>query len=79
MSTMVNVYEAKSRLSALLNEVEAGSSVVIARAGRPVARLIPFEPEQRKPRVPGTMAGKIWLSPDFDAIDEEIIQDFLES
>jgi prevent-host-death family protein len=76
---MVNVYEAKSRLSALLNEVEAGSSVVIARAGRPVARLIPFEPEQRKPRVPGTMAGKIWLSPDFDAIDEEIIQDFLES
>ncbi len=75
----MNVYEAKSRLSALLNEVEAGSSVVIARAGRPVARLIPFEPEQRKPRVPGTMAGKIWLSPDFDAIDEEIIQDFLES
>ena len=76
---MVNVYEAKSRLSALLNEVEAGSSVVIARAGRPVARLIPFEPEQRKPRVPGTMAGKIWLSPDFDALDEEIVQDFLES
>jgi len=37
MSTMANVYEAKSRLSALLNEVEAGSAVVIARAGRPVA------------------------------------------
>jgi len=40
---------------------------------------LPYEPEQRKPRVPGTMSGKIWLAPDFDAIDEEIIQDFLES
>jgi len=79
MGTVVNVYEAKSRLSALLNEVEAGASVVIARAGRPVARLIPFEPEQRKPRIPGTMAGKIWLSPDFDDVDEEIVKDFLES
>lgn len=79
MGTMVNVYEAKSRLSALLNEVEHGSSVVIARAGRPIARLIPYEPEQRTPRAPGSMAGKIWMAPDFDVIDEEFANEFLES
>lgn len=79
MSALVNVYEAKSRLSALLNEVEAGASVVIARAGRPVARLIPYEPEKRAPRKPGSMSGKIWMAPDFDAIDTEIADEFLNS
>jgi prevent-host-death family protein len=77
MSTMVNVYEAKSRLSALLNEVEHGSSVIIARAGRPIARLVPYEPDVRPPRVPGSMAGKIWMAPDIDAVDEEIAHEFL--
>jgi prevent-host-death family protein len=79
MTTLVNVYEAKSRLSALLNEVEAGASVVIARAGRPIARLIPYEPERRAPRTPGSLAGKIWMAPDFDDVDIEITDEFLNS
>ncbi len=79
MTTLVNIYEAKSRLSALLNDVEAGASVVIARAGRPIARLIPYEPESRMPRKPGSMAGKIWMAPDFDDSDREIADEFLNS
>jgi prevent-host-death family protein len=68
----VNIYEAKSQFSKLIDEVEAGAEIVIARSGRPVARLVPV----RRPahdRVPGSLAGKIWIAPDFDEPDEEII------
>lgn len=61
----VNVYEAKSRLSALLVRVEAGEEIVIARNGRPVARLVPMR-ERRSARVPGAWKGQVWMAPDFD-------------
>lgn len=73
---VVNVYEAKTRLSALLAEVEAGGSVVIARAGRPIARLVPYVPDVRPARVPGLLRGRIHISRDFDAVDEEIAAAF---
>jgi prevent-host-death family protein len=81
MSTpeVVNIYEAKTRLSALLAEVEAGGSVVIARAGRPVARLVPFQSRRRPPRVPGLMRGRIRIIGDLDAADREIAADFDEA
>lgn len=61
----VNVHEAKTHLSRLLAEVERGQPVTIARAGRPVARLVPaMTPPQR---VLGQERGKIWIAPDFDA------------
>ena len=62
----VGVHEAKSTLSKLLVRVEAGEDVVIARGGRPVARLVPVDdaaPERR----PGTWAGRVRMSDDFDA------------
>ncbi len=61
----MNVYEAKTHLSQLLEEVEAGSEVVIARNGRPVARLVPLQ-HSRRARVPGSLKGKIWIADDFD-------------
>ncbi len=61
----VNVHEAKSSLSRLLARVEAGEEVVIARAGRPVARLVPVEAVPL--RRPGTAAGRIRIAADFDA------------
>ena len=70
----VNVHEAKTQLSKLLAEVEKGREVVVARNGRPVAKLIPFPaPTTQRLRV-GTWKGKIWTSPDFDAplSDEEL-------
>ncbi|MSP88970.1 MAG: type II toxin-antitoxin system Phd/YefM family antitoxin [Alphaproteobacteria bacterium] len=62
----VNIHQAKTHLSRLLEQVAEGEDVVIAKSGKPVARLIPFKPA-RKPRVPGSMKGKIWISEDFDA------------
>jgi prevent-host-death family protein len=72
---IVNVHEAKSQLSRLLQEMENGEEIVIARNGTPVARLVPHV-EERKPREPGSAKGKVWMSPDFDARDEQIERDF---
>jgi len=65
MPTVVNVHEAKTHLSRLLQRVADGEDIVVARAGVPVARLVPYVPE-RKPRVPGAWKGKVWIADDFD-------------
>lgn len=71
----VNVHEAKTQLSRLLQAVEDGEEIVIARNGEPVAKLVRHEPE-RQPREPGSLKGKLWMSPDFDEPDEQIERDF---
>lgn len=65
------MHDAKTHLSRLVEQVEAGEEVVIARAGRPVARLIAFRP-RTAPRVPGIWRGKVAIAPDFDATDDEL-------
>jgi antitoxin (DNA-binding transcriptional repressor) of toxin-antitoxin stability system len=62
----VNVHEAKTTLSRLLAEVEAGTDIVIARAGRPVARLCAFRAEG--PRELGGLAGRGRVPDDFDSM-----------
>ena len=64
----VNIHEAKTHLSRLLQRVAQGEEVTIARAGVPVAKLIAAGP-QTKSRPMGMDAGKIWIAPDFDAPD----------
>ena len=76
MGDAVNIHEAKTHLSRLIERVEAGEEIVIARAGRPVARLVPNRP-RREPRVSGIWRGKVRLTPDFDASDE-LIADLFE-
>jgi prevent-host-death family protein len=71
MERQVNVYEAKTQLSKLLEQVEAGDEIVIARNGRPIARLIPLQ-RSRPHRVPGGWKGKVWIAPDFDEPDPEL-------
>jgi prevent-host-death family protein len=61
---VVNMHEAKSRLSELVRLVEAGEKVVLARNGTPVAELVPPEPPKR--REGGFWKGQVWISPDFD-------------
>jgi prevent-host-death family protein len=73
----VNVHEAKTQLSKLLARVEAGEEVVIARAGKPVARLVPAAPGKRR-RVPGEDEGKGWIAEDFDAPLPPEIQKYFE-
>ena len=74
-NSTVNIHEAKTHLSRLVERVEAGEEVVIARAGRPVARLVPFRP-RTAPRRPGLWRGRVELAPDFDATDERLLADF---
>jgi prevent-host-death family protein len=61
----VNVHEAKTHLSRLLERVERGEEVTIARAGKPVAKLVPLEPPARR-GMWGKYKGQIWMSADFD-------------
>lgn len=61
----VNVHEAKTHLSRLLERVERGEEIVIARAGKPVARLVPAEPKPKRGMY-GKYKGQIWMSEDFN-------------
>jgi prevent-host-death family protein len=63
--TTVNLFEAETQLSKLVELVERGEDVVIARGGKPVARLTPLCPE-KKPIRYGAMKGQIWIAEDFD-------------
>ena len=76
----VNVLEAKTQLSALLARVEAGEEIVIARAGVPVAKLVPIPPE-RKPRVPGAWKGRFTFPTDEEwaESDSVVLEMFEES
>ena len=71
----VNVHDAKTHLSRLLERVEAGEEIVIARAGRPVARLVPLV-ESGTDRTPGGWEGQVWIAPDFDELPPEVAAAF---
>jgi prevent-host-death family protein len=73
----VNIYAAKTHLSRLIDRVNAGEEVVIARHGRPVARLVPAE--TAKPRKPGLLEGQgYWVADDFDAPLPDDLLDLFE-
>lgn len=78
MAETVNVHDAKTHLSRLLERAESGEEIVIARAGKPVARLVPYGTEHPK-RVFGRLRGQIVIHGDFDADNEEIAREFEES
>ena len=66
MTETVNIYDAKTRLSQLVDRAAKGEDVVIARAGRPVARLVAYRASERK-RKPGRLRGRIRIGRGFDA------------
>ena len=65
MAKVVNLYDAKTQLSALVDEAAAGKEIIIAKAGRPRAKLVPLRESVR--RRPGRAKGRIWMADDFDA------------
>jgi len=77
MGKVVNLYEAKSQLSALVEQAAAGEEIVIAKAGMPRARLVPLQSRVR--RRPGGSKGRIWIAPDFDAPLPPDVADAFES
>jgi len=74
----VNVHEAKTHLSKLLERVALGEEVIIAKAGTPVAKLIPFD-EQPRTRIFGSAKGDFTVPDDFIESDTEIERLFYES
>jgi prevent-host-death family protein len=77
-STQVNLYEAKTQLSSLVERAAKGEEFVIAKAGKPMAKLVPVAPEPKVARKPGqNLLGITYIADDFDApLPEEVLQDF---
>lgn len=74
--TIINIHAAKTHLSRLIDEVAAGKEVVIAKHGKPVARLLPLTPTQAK-RPLGRLAGQLEIPADFDEpLPEETLRGF---
>ncbi len=74
--TVVNIYDAKTQLSKLIEEAAAGNDVIIARGGKPVARLTRLDSSKRKLRF-GVLKGKIEISGEFDApLTSEVLGQF---
>lgn len=75
MGDPVNIYDAKTRLSELVERAAGGEEIIIARAGTPIARLVPMHVKQRKP---GEWKGKVRMSEDFDDLPEDYLREALE-
>jgi prevent-host-death family protein len=76
MAKVMNLYEAKSQLSSLVEEAAAGDEIIIAKAGVPKARLVPLRPRTTRRR-PGGSEDRVWIAPDFDApLPEDLLDAF---
>ena len=75
MATTVNIHEAKTHLSQLLAAVATGEEIVIARAGKPLAKLVPYQ-EAMEPRTPGYWRSRVRIAPDFDDLPEALAAAF---
>ncbi|HIJ40854.1 MAG TPA: type II toxin-antitoxin system prevent-host-death family antitoxin [Deltaproteobacteria bacterium] len=70
---IANISEAKAQLSALIERVMAGQEVIIGKAGKPVAKIVKYDPSE-KPRKPGALKGKIKIAEDFDELPNDIAE-----
>jgi prevent-host-death family protein len=74
---IVNIHQAKTTLSQLLESALAGEEVIISKAGKPLARLVPYQPA-KNPRIPGYWNNRVKMADDFDApLPPEILAGFL--
>ena len=72
----INIHEAKTHLSRLVDEVNAGEEIVIAKAGKPLARLIPFRGRPGRRKL-GALSGRFSVPDDFDApLPSRVLDDF---
>ena len=74
----VNIHEAKTHLSRFVDQAAAGEEIIIARAGKPVARLVPLAGTEMQPRKLGLGKGKFSLPEGFDAMNAAEIRDMFE-
>jgi len=71
----VNIHEAKTHFSKLLEKVQAGEEIIIARAGHPIAKLVAWEEPAAKIAAPGSMSGSdFWIADDFDTPIDDLFE-----
>jgi prevent-host-death family protein len=75
----VNIHEAKTHFSKLLARVMKGEEIVIAKAGKPVARLVPERPPARAKRIPGIDKGKLKIAAGFDKMSKSELDEWYSS
>jgi prevent-host-death family protein len=76
MATIVNIYEAKAKLSKLVDLASQGEDIIIARNGKPAARLTTLKEEKLPVRF-GLLKGEVWIADDFDApLPDDILAGF---
>ena len=71
-----NIHDAKTHLSRLVELATKGEEVIIARFGKPMVKLVPYDEKKDFYRTPGDLKGKIKISDDFDDLDQEVIDSF---
>ncbi|MBM4136017.1 MAG: type II toxin-antitoxin system Phd/YefM family antitoxin [Nitrospira sp.] len=72
----INIHDAKTHFSRILKRVENGEEIIIAKAGKPIARILPLEHKIKK-RIPGTAKGRITISKEFfKPLPEDILKEF---
>jgi prevent-host-death family protein len=72
---LVNIHEAKTNFSRLVERAEHGEEILIGRSGKPVARLVPYH-QSRAPRTPGGWEGRVRIAPDFDELPPDLAAAF---
>lgn len=72
---VTNIHEAKSQLSKLVDHAMKGEEIIIAKAGKPMVRLVPIQPDH-SPRTGGQWKGRVHIAPDFDTLPDDIASAF---
>jgi prevent-host-death family protein len=78
MTETVNLYDAKTNLSELVDRAAAGEEIVIAKAGKPKAKLVPYQPPRKKRRFGQNLLGITYIAEDFDAPLPPELQKYFE-
>ena len=78
MADTVNLYAAKTNLSKLVDRAAAGEEIIIAKAGKPKAKLVPYHPSRKKRRGGQNLLGITYIAEDFDAPLPPEIQKYFE-
>ena len=73
---IINISDAKSSLSSLIAKVEKGQKIIIGKAGKPVAMLVPYRADTSPRKLGGTWRGKVKMAADFDALPNELAEAF---
>ena len=74
--TTINLYEAKTHLSQLVERAANGEEIIIGKAGKPMVRLVPYRPMGDTPREPGSWHGRVVIHDDFEVLPDEIAEAF---